>query len=285
MQFDQYIYQLIETMYAEDIGEGDITTEACIPQHTTTSGKFVTKQNGVIAGLPYMEAYFKRIDPLIEVKHFVDEGSRQKAGTVIAKVSGPARGIISGKGGALSLLQHASGVATLTAEYVKRVAGFDCQILDTRKTLPGLRALEKYAVQVGGGVSHRLGLYDRFIIKNNHLVFVAGKRPRSIKEAYEKVKAYKPNVTIEIEVTDYSQLEEALATDAEVIMLDHMSVVEVYRCVNRIRQTNKMVYMESVSSITLDTIRAFAETGVHGIAISGLTHSVEDLDIGMRLMH
>lgn len=285
MDFEEHIDRLLDTMIVEDIGYGDITTNACIPEHTTTSGKFVMKQSGVVAGIPYLDKFFKKIDTKIEVVPFVDEGSYHKAGTVIAKVSGPARGIISGERAALNLLQHASGVATITADYVKKLKGFNCQILDTRKTMPGLRALEKYAIQAAGGVNHRFGLYDRFIIKNNHLAFFGGTTRRSILAAYERVKAYRPDLIIEIEVTDYDQLKEALQTDAAAIMLDHMTPVEVYKCVKEIRKTNKSVYMESAGAITLDTIRAFAETGVDGIAISDLTHSVQALDIGMRLMH
>ena len=199
MDFEEHIDRLLDTMIVEDIGSGDITTNACIPEDTTTSGKFVLKQSGVIAGFPYLEAFFKKIDERVEVIPYVEEGSRQKAGTVIGKVSGPARAILSGERVALNLLQHTCGVATITYEYVKKVAGFGCQILDTRKTLPGLRALEKYAVQTAGGVNHRFGLYDRFIIKNNHLAFFGGKTRRSIIDAYEKVKSFRSDLIIEID--------------------------------------------------------------------------------------
>lgn len=285
MNLVQEIKELIDRSVAEDLGKGDITTLSCIPKETATSGKIILKQSGVLAGLPFLEKIFKTIDPSVEVTLLVEEGSKQKAGTVIAKVSGPARGIISGERIALNFIQHASGVATVTQSYVKRVTGLRCDILDTRKTSPGLRYIEKYAVKVGGGVNHRYGLYDRIIIKNNHLTFFAGLSTHPIIDAYEKVSRYKPEIAIEIEVTDMDQLEQALQTDCESIMLDHMTPANIRQCVRRIRLSNKKVYLESAGAITLETIRTYAETGIDGIAISALTHSVQALDIGMRLMH
>lgn len=283
MQFEEEIEQIIERALAEDIRSGDITSEACIPADVAMSGKFVLKQAATLAGLPFLQKVFKRVDPSIEVTLLVEEGSYQKAGTLLAKVSGPARGILSGERVALNLLQHASGVASMTASFVRRVAGYHTQILDTRKTLPSIRALEKYAVRMGGGTNHRQGLDDRFLIKNNHLRFMARQTPNYVVEAIERAKNYRPDVIIEIEVETLEQLEAALTTDVSVIMLDNMTPSEATRCVKKIRQTRKKVYIESSGGITIDTVRDYAETGVDGISIGALTHSVPAIDISLRL--
>ncbi|WP_059358758.1 carboxylating nicotinate-nucleotide diphosphorylase [Parachlamydia acanthamoebae] len=283
MDITNYIDLLLDTALKEDIRTGDITSEACIPEDAILTGRFIAKQAGILAGLPFLSLLFKKIDPRIEVQLLVSEGSYQKAGTVIAKAFGPARGIFSGERVALNLLQHASGVATLTNQYVRKVSGFDCSILDTRKTLPGLRALEKYAVTVGGGVNHRFGLDDRLIIKRNHLAFVGTTTPHPIREAVLRVKNHRPDLPIEIEIQDIDQLAEALDTEAETIMLCRMPPHEIKKCVHFIRKTGKKVFIESLGTITLETIQAYAETGVDGISLGSLTLSSHALDIAMRL--
>lgn len=283
MYLQEEIERLIDLAIAEDIGSGDITSEVCIPSHAVISGHFIQKQAGVPAGLPLLEILYNKIDPEIQVTLNVEEGTFHKAGTVLGKVSGPARGIMTGERVALNLIQHASGVATMTQKYVRKIAGIKCDILDTRKTTPGLRALEKYAVRVGGGVNHRFSLDDRFIIKSNHLYFLEGQSPHPIKEAVKRVHAQRSNVPIEIEINDPRKLEEALQTEAQAIMLSRMMPYAVRKCVQQVRKTDKMVYIESLGTITLDTVRAYAETGVDGISIGSLTHSVPALDINMRL--
>ena len=284
MDYKQEIERLIDTAITEDIGSSeDITTAALIPRASITSGKFVLKEKAVLAGLPFLETVFKKIDPQIEVKLLVPEGSWQRAGSILAKVSGPARGILTGERIALNLIQHASGVATATAAYVERVKGLKCDMLDTRKTLPGLRALEKYAVEKGGGVNHRYGLHHRFIIKHNHLALFIGNTAHPIREAVEMVKAYRPEVPTEIEISAYEQLSEALGTDIDAVMLDHMPPDEIRRCVRKVRKTNKKVFLE-LATITLQTVRMYAETGVDGIATSALTYFAQPTDIRMRLM-
>jgi len=281
--FDSAIEALIDNALAEDLGSGDITSEACIPADATIGGKFVLKQSACVAGLIYLESVFKRVDPSIEVTLLVDEGSQHRAGTTLALVSGPARSILSGERVALNLIQHSCGVATVTASYLRRVAAYGVDVLDTRKTLPGLRALEKYAVLMGGGTNHRKGLDDRFIIKNNHLRFISRKKRNYVVEAIERAKAYRPEIIIEVEVENMEQLEEALKTDVSVIMLDNMTPQEAQRAVKRIRQSSKKIYIESSGGITLDTIRSYAETGVDGISVGALTHSVPAIDISLRL--
>lgn len=283
MDLNKEIHKLIDIAIAEDICSGDITSEACISEDAITSGRLFLKQSGVLAGLPYLQAIFNKIDPAIKVTLKVNEGSFQKTGTDIAKVTGPARSIITGERVALNFIQHASGVATITNSYVRKVAGSNCQILDTRKTLPGLRALEKYAVTVGGGVNHRYGLDDRFIIKNNHLAFIPGSQKKLITEAVKRAKAKCPHLPIEIEIQDPDLLDEALLTDVEAIMLNKMTPQEINRAVRKIRKTDKKIYVESSGAITLETISAYAETGVDGISIKDLTSSVQELNIGMRI--
>ena len=241
------------------------------------------KTSGVaVAGLPFLEILFHKVDPRIEVKLVVSEGSYHKAGAILAEISGPARGILSAKQTALNLVQHASGVATVTSTYVKKVAGFGCAIMDTRRTLPGLRSLEKYAVRVGGGMNHRFGLDDRFIIKTNHLAFLSDDYESPIMEAAKQVSAMNPNLLIEIEVNNLKSLPDALQTNANAIILCHLMPDEVAKCVSKIRESNKKIYVDSPRTITLDTIRAYAELKVDAIFIRDLTNSAQTLDIGME---
>lgn len=283
MHLEQQIHELIDIAIREDIRSGDIATKTCICERAQTSAKFILKQAGVVAGLPFLKTLFHRINPLIEVALHAEEGSFQKAGAIIGTVSGPMRGILSGERIALNLIQHASGIATLTSNYVRKISGLNCAIMDTRKTLPGLRALEKYAVKVGGGQNHRLGLDDRLIFKTNHLSYLAHlKKPISI--AVKQVKEEYPHLPVEIEVEQLDTLEEALSTEADAIMLINMAPDEAKKSVEKTKKTTKNIYIESGGTITLDTVRAYAETGVHGISIGDLTHSVQALDIRMRLI-
>lgn len=283
MSLEQEVHQLIDFSLKEDIRTGDITTNTCICENAETSAKLVLKQAGVVAGLPFLDSLFKKIDPRIQVKLNIKEGSFEKAGTIIGVVSGPLRGILSGERAALNLIQHTSGIATITASYVKKVLGFDCSILDTRKTLPGLRALEKYAVKIGGGCNHRLGLDDRLIIKTNHLSYLATHVKNSLSQIVNQLKKAHPEIPVDIEIAEFERLDEALQTEADGIMLINMTIKDTKRSVEKIKKTSKKVYIEANGTITLDTVRSYAETGVNGISIGDLTHSVQALDIGMRI--
>lgn len=283
LSIDPVIAQLIETAIREDIGSGDLTSEALIPKDAITTGRFVLKQAGVIAGLPFLEFLFHKIDPSLQVNLLIQEGSYQKAGTLIASVTGSAQGVLSGERIALNLIQHTSGIASITAQYVKKVKGFSCRILDTRKTLPGLRALEKYAVRIGGGTNHRFSLDERFIIKNNHLSFLTCESESSLQKAISLAKAYRPELPIEIEITRAHQLAEALETDIQAVMLSGMSPQEVKKWIIPIREKGKKIYVKSLGATLLETIRDYAEIGIDGISIDSLTHSAPALDIVMRL--
>jgi nicotinate-nucleotide pyrophosphorylase (carboxylating) len=273
------IHLLIERALAEDIRKGDITSLACIEADKTISGRLLLRQGGRLAGLPFIETVFQKVDPQICVNLVVEEGSEQPTGTLLGTISGPARGIFSAERVALNLLQHASGIATITAQYVERVEDFPCDILDTRKTLPGLRCLEKYAVRVGGGTNHRYGLDDRFIIKKNHLAFISQETSQPILEAVRRARAYKPELLVEVEVESLEMVQEAIQAKADVIMLDHMSLPLIRRAVALI---DGKAYIEASGGITLDTIQAYAEAGVNGISFVALTDSVQSLPISLR---
>lgn len=283
MDLENEIKLLIEKSIDEDLQQGDFTTQGCIPESSVAKGRFILKQSGVLAGLPFLEVLFKKIDPRVEISLTVEEGSTQKAGTILGTISGPSRAILTGERIALNLLQHASGVATTTSTYVKKVAGFNCAIMDTRKTLPGLRALEKYAVRMGGGKNHRFSLSDRCIIKINHLAFIPSDQPKPMQYAFDQIRAFQPNLEVEIEIKKFTQLNEALETGAVAIILRDMAPDEAKKCVEKIHMTSKKAYIECAGAITLDTVRAYAATGVNGISLGALTHSVQALDIGMRL--
>lgn len=282
MELEKEIEKLIDQWIEEDIGSDDITTKACIPEDAIVLAKVVLKQAGTIAGLPFFSLIFRKLDPSIEIHLHVKEGSHQKAGTILATLKGSARAILTGHRTALNLVQHASGVATLTASYVKKVAGFGCAIMDTRKTLPGLRSLEKYAVRVAGGINHRFELDDHFVIKTHHLAILASRVAEPIAEAARKAKEMRPDLSLEIEIDNPDKLPEALKTEATVIILCNMTPDDVQHCVKKIRQTRKKVYVDSSGTITLDTIRAYAELGVDAISIGALTHSVQALDISLK---
>lgn len=277
------IYKLIDHALSEDIRTGDITTAALIPEDAVIAAHLSLKQAGMIAGLPFIDKFFHKIDPRIQVELCCKEGDFLKSGDVIASISGPAQGIFSAERALLNFLQHCSGIATITAAYVKKVAGLKCAIMDTRKTLPGLRALEKYAVKIAGGKNHRFGLDDRLVIKKNHLSYLNSSSPLEFNEAFDKVKALGADLPIEIEIDDIKLLDRALKTDAYAIMLSNMTPEEISKCITKIRKTNKKVYVESSGAISLETVRAYAETGIDGIAIGDLTHSVKALDIRLRL--
>ncbi len=278
--FQKEVDHLVEIAIAEDLRSGDITSEACIPANAIISGKFRLKQSAVVCGLPLLPLIFKKTNPDIEVKSFIEEGSSNKAGTVIASIEGPAIGIFAAERVALNILQHTCGISTVTRQFVKEVSDFKCDILDTRKTLPGLRSLEKYAVRVGGGRNHRYALDDRFVIKNNHLTFLRKETKYPIKEAVTRARSYRPSIVVEVEVENLHMVKEAIEAHADIIMLDNMNPSMVKEA---IRMINGRAYVEAAGSIILETVRAYAATGVNGISIGALTHSVPAIDISLRL--
>jgi nicotinate-nucleotide pyrophosphorylase (carboxylating) len=267
---------IIDAALREDIHTGDITTRALALEKRPAMARLVAKENFVLAGISVAERVFHRLNTGIVFSSCCSEGAPVTKGSVIASVKGDAADLLMGERVALNLLQRLSGIATITSLFVEAVRGTKARIVDTRKTTPGLRELEKYAVRVGGGYNHRTGLYDGVLIKENHITAAGG-----IGEAISRAKAYIPHtLKIEIETETLAQVEEALAAGADIIMLDNMSLAEMRSAVTLV---SGRVPLEASGGVNLDTVRAIAETGVDIISVGALTHSPRAMDISMLL--
>lgn len=264
---------IVRRAFAEDLP--DITSEAIFAPEDRGKAWFLMKAEGVIAGLAIIESVFRTLDETAKVVLMSEDGARVRPGDVVAEVEASVIALLSGERTALNLMQRASGIATLTRRYVDAVAGTRAKIHDTRKTAPGLRALDKYAVRAGGGENHRIGLFDMFLVKNNHI-----DRAGSIANAVENIRARQMAQPIMIEVRDMDELAEALALAPDFILLDNMNTDQLREAVAR---TAGRVPLEASGGITLETVRAVAETGVDRISVGALTHSVTALDISMRI--
>lgn len=276
---DESVRRIIRLALDEDIGTGDITTLATVPAGLRASGHFLAKSEGVVSGLTVAAAVFHEVDPSVEFQPLVQDGDRLERGMLLATVAGPARSLLSAERVALNFLQRLSGVATLTARYVAAVAGTGARVIDTRKTTPGMRLLEKAAVRHGGGHNHRVGLSDGVLIKDNHLAAIGG--ADRIARAIAAARELAPHtLRVEVEVTSLDELEQALAAGADVVLLDNMSTDEMAEAV---RRTAGRAILEASGGITLETIRAVAETGVDLISAGALTHSAPSLDISLDL--
>ncbi len=268
------VERIIRAALAEDLP--DITSEAIFDAGERGRARFVAKAAGVIAGLPFAEATFRAIDDTSSFAAAKSDGDAVQPGDVIAEVESSVVALLSGERTALNLLQRASGIATTTKKYVDAVAGTKAKIYDTRKTAPGLRELDKYAVRCGGGENHRIGLFDMFLIKNNHV-----DRAGSITNAVERIRGRGMPQKIMVEVRDMRELEEALNLKPDFILLDNMSTSELKEAVERAAGA---VPLEASGGITLETVRAIAQAGVDRISVGALTHSVKALDISMRVV-
>ena len=267
---------VIARALAEDLGGGDVTTLATVPAETRAEARIVARAAAVVAGLPVAARVFAHVDRRVEVALVARDGERVRPGQSVATLAGPARAILSGERVALNFLQHLSGIATRTARFVERVAGTGARILDTRKTIPGLRLLAKYAVRCGGGQNHRFGLYDGILIKDNHIA-AAG----SLAAAVARARALAPHLArVEVEVETLDQVREALAAGADLLLLDNMPLDEMRQAVALCRGRAQT---EASGGITEETVRAVAETGVDFISIGALTHSVSALDFSLDL--
>jgi len=265
---------LIDRCLTEDIGGGDITTLAVVEPGTRAAGRMVLREAGVVAGLPVAALVFARLSPDVVFRALVRDGERCPAATAVAEVSGPAWAVLGGERLALNFLQRLSGIATATARLVDKVAGTRARIVDTRKTTPGLRVLEKYAVRCGGGFNHRFGLYDGVLIKDNHLA-LAGGIDRAVRAARERAPH---TVRVEVEVEDLRGVAAALEAGADIILLDNMDVATMARAVAMV---NGRALTEASGGISGETVAAVAATGVDFISVGALTHSVRSLDIGL----
>lgn len=274
MQSFPDITDLLKTALAEDIGTGDVTSNATIPADRKAKFAMNAREPLVTAGLVYLPKIFELIDPKVRVVLEGEDGVAVEAGTTLAVLEGPARSLLSGERVALNLVQQLSGVATLTARYVEAIKGTKTHILDTRKTIPGLRLAQKYAVACGGGANHRMGLYDAVLIKDNHIA-VAGGVGAAVKAARAQVKSTK----IEVECDTLEQLDEALAIGCDIVLLDNMNNDELREGVKRAHA--KGIKVEASGNVSLDTVRGIAQTGVDYISVGKLTHSAIAVDIGL----
>jgi len=266
----------------EDIGTGDITTLATVPAGTTASGVMLAKDTGVISGIDVARFVFGRVDGTVVFEALVRDGDPVTPGTSLARVHGPARSVLTAERTALNLIQRLSGVATMTARYVAETAGSAARIVDTRKTTPGLRLLEKQAVAHGGGRNHRFGLADGILIKDNHLAAIGG--PDRVTKAIASAREHAPHtLRVEVEVTTLAEFHEALAAGADIILLDNMETATMAAAVEHRDSGAHPVLLEASGGITLGRIREIAATGVDLISVGALTHSAPALDISLDL--
>jgi nicotinate-nucleotide pyrophosphorylase (carboxylating) len=288
---DEILIRQIEVALMEDVGPGDITTLACI-EPKKVPAKIMAKSDGVLSGLPLVAAAFEKQDENIILKPLKKDRQRFKPGNVILEIEGDSRAILTAERTALNFLGHLSGIASLTAKFVKEVTGTSAKILDTRKTTPGLRYLEKYAVTCGGGVNHRFGLYDMALIKDNHIA-AAG----SVTAAVDRLKKYlggedfkkrfnvaPGKIEIEVEITDEKQLAEAIDNGIKRLLLDNQSVEQLSALVKKARALSPEVLLEASGNVSLDNVRKIAETGVDFISIGALTHSARSSDFSLKVI-
>ena len=271
------IDKIIKQALLEDIGTGDITTESIIPSNLKAKGIIKTSEEGVVAGLDIVHLVFQKLDSEIIFQEKIKDGTKISRNKVLAEIAGSAQTILQGERVALNFLQRMSGIATITSKFCQEVKDFPVRIVDTRKTTPGLRILEKYAVRMGGGYNHRFGLYDAVLIKDNHIAVAGG-----IKSAVNSIrKQISHTVKIEVEVENLSQLQEALEMKVDIIMLDNMDLNTMKKAVKMVKGK---VLIEASGGITLEKVREIAQTGVDLISIGSLTHSVKSLDISMEIV-
>ena len=266
---------LITAALAEDVGAGDVTTDAVVPADMTCRGKVVCKEDGVIAGLSVARRVFELVDERIQFDAKTKDGERVQEDQIVARLYGPARGILKAERVSLNFLQHLSGIATMTARFVRAVEGTKTKILDTRKTTPGLRQLEKAAVAAGGATNHRAGLYDAILIKENHAA-IAGGVGRAVRLARE----HSPELALEVECRSLAEVDEALDAGAPRILLDNMTVDQLREAVAHVAGRAEL---EASGGVTLDTLRAVASTGVDFVSVGALTHSARALDLSLIL--
>lgn len=271
--------RLIDLAFSEDIGDGDHTTLCCIPDDAMGESKLLIKEEGIFAGEEIAKEVFRRFDPTMQVEVYIHDGAHVKPGDIVMSVKGKVQSLLQTERLMLNILQRMSGIATMTAKYVKRLEGTKTRILDTRKTTPGMRMLEKAAVKIGGGTNHRIGLFDMILLKDNHIDF-AGGIENAIGRCHEYLKEKGKDLKIEIEVRSFDELDRVLAYGGvDRIMLDNFTPDETRKAVALI---NGKYETESSGGITFDTIRDYAECGVDFISVGALTHSVKGLDMSFK---
>ena len=272
------IRRAVAPALAEDIGSGDVTTLAAVPETAQAKAVARAREPLVVAGLALAEAAFRELSTAVQITRSAEDGQRLAAGKVLLEIAGPARALLSAERVALNFLQRLCGIATLTAQFVDAIKGTRTQILDTRKTTPGWRRLEKYAVTCGGGRNHRVGLFDMALIKDNHLAALRNELPNAIAAAVDRARAKYPALKVEVEADTLEQVEQAVAAGADIILLDNMNPVQLRLAVQKCKDRAQT---EASGGVTLAGVRAIAETGVDFISVGALTHSARAVDIGL----
>ncbi len=272
------IRRAVRAALDEDIGSGDATTLATVPPASTATAFMCAREPLVVAGLEFAEAAFRQLSAAIKIKRLARDGQSARKGARLLKISGPARAILTAERVALNFVQRLSGVATLTARFVAAVRGTDAQILDTRKTTPGWRCFEKYAVACGGGRNHRIGLYDLVLIKDNHLAALRDTKPNAIAAAVSRARRKFPKLKVEVEADTLEQVRQAVASRADFILLDNMTTSQLKQAVKIVAGRAQT---EASGGVNLKTVRAIAQTGVDFISVGALTHSASAVDIGL----
>jgi nicotinate-nucleotide pyrophosphorylase (carboxylating) len=274
----RHIREVVANALAEDVGAGDVTSLAVIPESVKAGALMVAREDLVLAGLALAEETFRAISPRIEVERVRQDGERAHLGDALLKLRGSARAMLTAERVALNFVQRLSGVATLTSQFVAAVHGTSARILDTRKTTPGLRILEKYAVRCGGGSNHRVGLFDMILIKDNHLAAIDAGGSDPIQVAVKRARAAYPNLKVEVEADTLEQVDQALGAAADVILLDNMTIPQLTEAVRRCRGRART---EASGGVTISTVRGIAETGVDLISVGALTHSARAVDVAL----
>ncbi len=272
------IRRAVQLALAEDLGSGDVTTLATVPATAKSVALMCAREPLTVAGIQFAEIAFHELSPKIKIEKLVRDGQKVDAGKTLLKISGSSRAILSAERVALNFVQRLSGVATLTAQFVGAIKGTRVQILDTRKTTPGWRRFEKYAVACGGGTNHRLGLFDLILIKDNHLAALRNEKPNAIAAAVLRARQKFPNLKVEVEADTLKQVEQAANAGADFILLDNMDLKQLRAAVKIVQGRAKT---EASGGVNLKTVRAFAETGVDFISVGALTHSARAVDIGL----
>ena len=275
---DQLITELIRLAFAEDVGDGDHTTLSTIPAEARGRQRLIRKEEGILAGVDVARRVFEYFDPELKMTVYMTDGTHVKPGDVAFEVEGSVRSLLQTERTMLNIMQRMSGIATTTARYQERLKGLDTKVLDTRKTTPGMRLLEKEAVKIGGGANHRIGLFDMILIKDNHVDF-AGGIPEAVKRAKEYCRAKGKDLKIEVEVRNEDEIRQALEAGVDRIMLDNFTPERTREAVKLIGGRTEI---ESSGGITIDTLRAYGECGVDYISVGALTHSVKGLDMSFK---
>ncbi len=279
LKVEELVDRLIDLSFAEDIGDGDHTTLCCIPEDAMGKSKLLIKEDGILAGVEIAKEVFNRFDPTMQVEVLIGDGTMVKKGDVAMIVTGKVRSLLQTERLMLNIMQRMSGIATMTSKYVERLKGTHTRVLDTRKTTPGMRMLEKQAVKIGGGCNHRIGLFDMILLKDNHVDFSGG-IANAINRCHEYLKQKGLDLKIEIEVRNFDELKQAMDCGGiDRIMLDNFSVADTKKAVEIVGGKYET---ESSGGITFDTLRDYAECGVDYISVGALTHSVKGLDMSFK---